>query len=356
MRHDLAVVLCTFNGARFIRPQVRSILEQTLLPEEIHVYDDGSTDDTLALIAEEFALRPARSAGVALVVHEFDGERRGASGNFERGMRAVDAELVALSDQDDVWHADRLARGVQALTDIPDVVLVASNATFIDEHGASTGRSVFEAQRVEGWELRLLSRRRSLPVLVRRNIVPGMTFLVRRSFVEQLDPLPPGTMHDYRMVIEAAARDGAVIISDPLVDYRIHGRNAIGLDAGNRSLRGRMRARLQLIRTPLTDLSQWSLLAESLRRQDPAGHLRLVLDKLEFERRRRFPGVNGFARVIALIRLVLGGDYRRFDVGGWRGAVKDFARPPAQDGQGPTAARTPHEHAARRPPQSGDAS
>lgn len=330
-RTDLAVVLCTFNGGAFVAEQVQSILRQTVLPATIHVYDDGSSDGTVEVVQGVFADRSAAAAEVELRIHPTGTTRYGAAGNFMRGLEETNTDLVALADQDDVWHPRRLESTVRVLDEEPDVLLVASNATFIDGNGRSLGRTTLEAQLLTRDEAGALRGQGALAVLTRRNVVPGMTFTVRRRLVDQLQALPAGVMHDYRLALRAAAQDGLVVLTTPLVDYRIHGANAIGLDAGNRGLMARFRARWRLVRTPLTDLAQWTELVGSLRRSDPSGHLPLVEDKLRFERRRRFAGMRGPARVLALLGLIRSGDYRRFDVGGWRGAVKDFLRPAATD-------------------------
>jgi glycosyltransferase involved in cell wall biosynthesis len=331
IRPDLVVVLCTYNGAGYVREQVRSILGQTVLPAQLLVFDDGSTDDTLEMISEEFSARPSEAAGVELVTTESEGVKYGAVGNFERGLRTATSAIVALADQDDVWRPTRIARGLAVLDTTPEIDLVASNASFIDGDGTFTGVTVFEAQHVATWELDAMAERETLPVLARRNVLPGMTFTLRRDLFVRAGAVPPGAMHDYWLALSAAATNSLAIIADPLVDYRIHGGNAVGLDAGNRSLTERVHARLQLIRSPLADIAQWRSLAERLRQDDPYGYRRLVLAKLRFERRRRFPGQHGLRRLVNLVRLLRSGDYDRFDVGGWRGAVKDYLRPAADD-------------------------
>ena len=331
MRIDLAVVLCTYNGAGYVREQIRSILNQTVLPAQLLVFDDGSTDGTLDVIRSEFATRSRDAADVALVITESEGVKYGAVGNFERGLRSTTATIVALSDQDDIWRPTRIERGLAVLDTAPQIDLVASNAAFVDGSGAFTGNTVFEAQHLAPWELESMSERETMPVLTRRNVVPGMTFTLRRDLLARAGSIPPGAMHDYWLALSAASTNSLAIISEPLVDYRIHGGNAVGLDAGNRSVIERFRARWHLIRSPHTDIAQWTALAERLLEDDPFDHRRLLLSKLRFERRRRFPGQHGVRRLINLARLIRSGDYERFDVGGWRGAVKDYLRPPAAD-------------------------
>ena len=98
----LSVALATYNGGRHLREQLDSIARQTLLPTELVVSDDGSSDDTLAI-----ARRFAADAPFPVVV--VTGERLGFTKNFVRAITRCTGDLVALCDQDDVWSAHKLA-------------------------------------------------------------------------------------------------------------------------------------------------------------------------------------------------------------------------------------------------------
>ena len=101
----ISVALCTHNGARYVTEQVESILRQTLPPDEIVLSDDASTDDTVALVRAALAAHP----NVELRVFENDPALR-VTKNFEQAVVACTGDLVALSDQDDIWAPDRLER------------------------------------------------------------------------------------------------------------------------------------------------------------------------------------------------------------------------------------------------------
>ena len=104
----LAVVMATFNGARFVPRQLASIAAQTRRPDVLVVSDDGSTDATRDLV-EEFA----RSAPFA--VRMIDGPRSGLADNFWQAAQQAGCDLIAWADQDDEWSPSKLELCVAAL-------------------------------------------------------------------------------------------------------------------------------------------------------------------------------------------------------------------------------------------------
>ncbi|HEV2835287.1 MAG TPA: glycosyltransferase, partial [Pyrinomonadaceae bacterium] len=99
---NLSIALGTYNGAVYLKEQLESIAAQTRTPDELVISDDQSTDDTLRLI-EEFAA----TAGfpVPLSVNE---SNLGTAKNFEKAISLCRGDVILLSDQDDVWHSDKL--------------------------------------------------------------------------------------------------------------------------------------------------------------------------------------------------------------------------------------------------------
>ncbi|MBW0158227.1 glycosyltransferase [Sedimentimonas flavescens] len=131
--------------------------------------------------------------------------------------------LFALSDQDDIWHPDRLARGVAALGEGP-AMLAHSDARLVDAQGAVIHPSMFAYERRD--------RRPGLRGLLYRNTITGMTVLMRRAVLEIALPFPAQAgihfYHDLWLGLVAEAAGGVVLIDAPLVDYRQHGANTVG--------------------------------------------------------------------------------------------------------------------------------
>lgn len=97
----ISVVLCTYNGAKFLKEQLDSIVMQSLLPYEVIAQDDGSTDDTM-LILQEYA---KNYSYIKVFQNE---EKHGINPNFFSAIRRASGEFIAISDQDDIWELNKL--------------------------------------------------------------------------------------------------------------------------------------------------------------------------------------------------------------------------------------------------------
>lgn len=93
----ISVVLCTYNGAKYIEAQLASIIAQTYAVAEIIVVDDVSSDDTMAVV-ERAAARDSR---ISLSQNNFN---IGFTSNFESALQMAKHDYIAISDQDDIWH------------------------------------------------------------------------------------------------------------------------------------------------------------------------------------------------------------------------------------------------------------
>jgi glycosyltransferase involved in cell wall biosynthesis len=126
---SISVAMCTYNGSRFLPEQLASIARQTRQPDEMVVSDDGSTDAT-AEIVENFA----RSA--PFPVRFIRNPRNlGSTKNFEQAIGLCSCDLIALSDQDDIWMPDKLARQAEMFELDPSLGGVFTDAELIDETG-----------------------------------------------------------------------------------------------------------------------------------------------------------------------------------------------------------------------------
>jgi len=104
----VSIVVCTFNGSRYLRPQLDSLLAQTYPVAEIIVQDDGSTDDTMSILADYAANHPS------IKVFSNQGPH-GINANFYSAMRRASSQWIALCDQDDVWEPQKIERQMAAI-------------------------------------------------------------------------------------------------------------------------------------------------------------------------------------------------------------------------------------------------
>lgn len=213
----IAILLSTYNGARFLPEQLESFERQTDDAWRIVWRDDGSTDDTRSIMAAftarigDHRCRETASSGTHL----------GAAQSFLSLLpEAADADAVAFADQDDVWLPDKLARARDALKAAGNqAMLYCARQYLVDEH-------------LQGHNLSILpGDKPGFPASLTQNIVHGNTMVMNRAAADLVAriPGPPGTVHDWWSYIVITACGGLVVIDPkPVVLYRQHRANLIG--------------------------------------------------------------------------------------------------------------------------------
>ncbi|HEV7956684.1 MAG: glycosyltransferase family 2 protein [Microbacteriaceae bacterium] len=298
MSLTVSVALCTYNGAQFVEQQIASILGQRQRPTEIVVSDDASDDETLPRVRK--ALQSAERSGIA--VHMLgDGYRRGVTANFARAIAACSSDIVMLSDQDDVWHGERVSVAVEAFELNPGMLFRHENARLVDAAGEPLGITLFEALAITDADRERINLGAAFPVYLRRNLATGATVSFRRELFDLAAPLPDEWVHDEWLAIVAAALGSVQIARDANVDYRQHGSNVIGVAAPTLRYRlGRMLATTRHRNDALAARSR--TLAERLRSIPgvPSEFTAAAATKAQFEseraalppsRLRRAPGI-----------------------------------------------------------------
>jgi glycosyltransferase involved in cell wall biosynthesis len=127
----IAVVIPAFNGGKYVESAVRSVLSQSLMPAEVVVVDDGSTDDTAERVRCLAAIQPT----IKLVRRD----NAGVSAARNLGVRNTSADLIAFLDCDDFWYPFKLAHQTQFLAMNPDCVVVGTHLDYFGEDGRLPG-------------------------------------------------------------------------------------------------------------------------------------------------------------------------------------------------------------------------
>lgn len=223
----VSVAMCTFNGARFLPQQLESILQQTSLPDELMICDDGSTDNTLAILSS-FADRVSFSVRI----HK-NPERLRFSANFAKCMDLCQGEIVVLTDQDDVWMLDRIAKTREAFAENPKLTFTFSDAPLIDEEGKPLGRTIFSGLRYPpNDQHRLDDGGDMFPFLVRWAGLLGCTLAFRSKYRKFFLPLPEAWPHDTWLTMVLSSL-GPTRRLAPVTNYRQHASQVIGAEDGS---------------------------------------------------------------------------------------------------------------------------
>ena len=223
----VSVAIATYNGEKFFFEQLESIRHQTLLPQEIVISDDNSSDTTLAIIDQALPEKWRKDNGVALKVLR-NAEALGPGKNFEQAILSCTRDFIACADQDDLWVPHKLEVLLEAFSKHPEALLVHSDAELVDSTGTPIGMTLSEGLSFSEKELFLLDSGHSLPAIIKRNLVTGATMMVKRELVEISLPLPRDELHDGRLALVASLLDAIVFVPEKLIYYRQHDGNQIG--------------------------------------------------------------------------------------------------------------------------------
>ena len=227
MTSTISVALCTYNGAAYLPGQLASIAAQRRLPDELVVRDDASDDDTPAVV-QAFAARapfPVR--------FERNATRLGSTRNFDGAIAACSGDLIALSDQDDVWRSDKLSSIEGRFRENPTAGLVFSDADLVDAALNPIGARLWARIGFDSRRRRFWQARGALTALVPGRIVTGATMAFRSTFRPLVLPTPEGIapmIHDGWIALAIAAVADVAFIDEPLVAYRQHAAQQIGAD------------------------------------------------------------------------------------------------------------------------------
>ena len=237
---SISVALCTYNGSAHLPTQWQSVLNQEVLPNEVIISDDKSTDGTQDLLDQLTANVPFR-------VHILKNKARlGYNKNFEQALAACTGDLIFICDQDDYWMPEKIRVMTQYMTEHPTAQLAFCNAWVTDENLKGRQKHVWDVVRFdEKTQVRWQSGE-MLDILLDGNRVMGCATVVRRSFLSILLPIPervPGYIYDGWLALVGATLNAVHFINESLQLYRTHVQQQIGVREQPVSDRIRLRDR-----------------------------------------------------------------------------------------------------------------
>jgi glycosyltransferase involved in cell wall biosynthesis len=302
-----SIVLCTYNGEAFLREQLESLVGQSRAAVEVVVCDDASTDRTIEILRAYEDRLPIRL--------ETNESTLGFTRNFQKAIAEARGDLIVLCDQDDVWEPHKLER-IEAAFGAPRVGLAFSDAELIDERGERIGRRLWETIGFCGSLLKDFDED-PLRVLGRaKNVVTGATMAFRSQLRELVLPIPDIWSHDAWIAAIVAFAASLVRIPRPLIRYRIHAHQKLGLKpAMSTPVRQPEALRLQS--------RQFEAVIERVRTFANPQRLHWVEEMvMHVEARARLPAVRT-ARILPILSELKARRYHRYS-NGLRSAIKDL--------------------------------
>ena len=207
----ISIAMTTYNGQKFIREQIDSILRQTIQDFELVVCDDASTDDTWQIL-KEYETKENR---ISCYRNE---QNVGFVKNFERAMSLCKGNYIALSDQDDIWTENHLQ---VLLENIGNNVVCCGDSILMENNLLTDRLSV----RCGGNILKLDTPEKKIKrILYHGNVYQGASMLIKSSHIKQILPIPT-KFHDIWIALYGCTHDGLVYVDEIISHYRQHATN-----------------------------------------------------------------------------------------------------------------------------------
>ncbi len=325
MKPYVSIAMATFNGASYVQQQLESFSKQTVLPDEVIVSDDGSTDSTVPLI-RQFAI----NAPFSIRVLE-NSSTVGYAQNFSRVLTECRGDIVFLSDQDDYWLPAKIERILRQFGENKNVQLVFHDLEYCRDDLSTIGQTK-------------LARMRGVFDLEKEYVV-GMATALRGEFLRLCLPVPcaPNIAHDNWLHDCARLTGGKLILDEVLALYRRHTANvtrgsnlnsAVVLEKKDfevalsqkicRRSRGLSGVEREEFLADWIKRSQFPLVESGIVSEEVVQSLIASQSKVAEARRRRFllQQAPRWRRSAPVLRLYLSGGYACFS--GWKSALKDL--------------------------------
>lgn len=206
----ISVAMATYNGAKYIKEQIDSILSQTVQNFELVICDDCSKDDTWNIL-EEYASSDNR-------IRIFrNSENIGFMKNFEKAVSLCTEKYIALSDQDDIWHSDHLEILLNTMMN-NNCDIVCGHPVFVDENNIELPRK-FDYFLMDNIPHNNSDTARH--ILLSTSSYQGASMLIRKTFFEKALPIPEGAYyHDSWFAVLSCFMGGLIYVDTTILRYR----------------------------------------------------------------------------------------------------------------------------------------
>ena len=210
---NVSVAMATYNGEKYIRQQVDSILSQLDSEDELVISDDHSSDGTLSII-EQYMKEDPR-------VKLFMNEESGVISNFDNALKHTRNDIIFLSDQDDIWKPEKVKTVKSYYEKNPKVQMIMSDITVVDNDLNATIDSFYEFRG---------SRSGVIKNIIKNSYI-GCAMSFRKELKKQILPIPRNVpMHDMWIGLVADMNKSALLIPEKLIYYRRHDANVTSVE------------------------------------------------------------------------------------------------------------------------------
>jgi glycosyltransferase involved in cell wall biosynthesis len=202
---NVSVAMATYNGEKYLKQQIDSILSQLSNKDELVISDDHSSDQTLTIIKNYIQEDPR--------VKLFMNDESGVTSNFENAIKRTQNEIIFLSDQDDIWKPEKVETVKSYYVKHPEIQMIMSDITVVDSDIRPTIESFYEFRG---------SRSGVIKNIIKNSYI-GCAMSFRNELKPKILPIPRNVpMHDMWIGLVADMNKSALLIPEKLIYYRRH--------------------------------------------------------------------------------------------------------------------------------------
>ena len=213
------ILLATYNGEKYLREQLDSLLRQTYKNIRIIISDDKSTDSTQTII-KEYKLKDER------IVFFSQEKNLGVVLNFEFLLKKVQSKYYMFADQDDIWNDDKIEKSLNRLKEM-EADIVFTDLQVVDDELNIINKSYWE---LKGLKQKIL-KYNGFNALYLNNYVTGCTMIAKSETIQKILPIPSSSkyiLHDYWTALMISQNGKIEYLNEPTIKYRQHKNNKIG--------------------------------------------------------------------------------------------------------------------------------
>jgi len=218
----ISIALCTFNGSNYLKEQLDSFISQDRQPDEVIICDDRSSDQTHEIVNDFIKRAPFK---VKFVINS---NNLGITKNFEKAISLCTGDLIALSDQDDVWHPQKISLHEKIFDNRSEIGVSFSNAEVVDQDLNPIGYDMWHRVVFTQSEQKKVQNEEAVSVFLKHFIITGATMVFKADLKPVILPIPSCWFHDAWLALIIASISNVSLIDEPLVEYRQHSDNQLG--------------------------------------------------------------------------------------------------------------------------------
>lgn len=227
-KEQIDILMATYNGEKYLKEQIESILNQSYSNFRLIISDDCSKDNTKSIL-QDYSKKDNR------IIVYYQEKNLGYVKNFEFLLSKVENNLYALSDQDDIWMPEKIEKAVEKIKQ-DNADLYFSDLIIVDENSNKISESFWKQK---GFYKKVLKDKKHRGLLL-NNYITGCTIVSKKEFLKDILPLPQNTkymIHDYWIAIVLSKKGKIVYDNNSYIKYRQHDYNQVGIKTKSKELK-----------------------------------------------------------------------------------------------------------------------